>query len=100
MSALTAPPGLRAPGTFGRRGGAAGGRLWLLHGGSLSLSLRCSFTAGLVMEALATELGALTPEQAAAPVNTVEVSGSLGRGAAGRADARRALPAGSWAGPG
>lgn len=55
------------------------------------------------MEALATELGALTPEQAAAPVNTVEVSGGLGRAAAGtdwpagrwgRGDTRRALQEG------
>lgn len=49
------------------------------------------------MEALATELGALTPEQAAAPVNTVEVSGGgRQRGSTGRCGkGRRALPEGS-----
>lgn len=45
---------------------------------SLAVSLRWGFCAGLGMEALAEELGALTPEQAAAPVNTVEVSGGEG----------------------
>lgn len=49
------------------------------------------------MEALAAELGALSAEQAAAPVNTVEVSG-------GRAGVRKTRPPGLvlhlWVEPG
>lgn len=81
------------PGTFGRRAGAAGGRVWLLQRGCLAVRLPRGASAGLEMEALATELGVLTPEQAAAPVNTVEVSGGLGQAAAGT---RR--PGGLWGG--
>jgi len=43
-------------------------RAWRAH------SWRDGRPCRVAMEALATELGALTPEQAVAPVNTVEVS--------------------------